>query len=275
MSYFESKILKLWQFFFCLRMYGLRNALLMTVRVGSTLQLRTLRFKTNNPRRALPFTFRGRTDLGVLSHFYKEGYYIQDTLEMPVRTILDCGANIGDETARFRLHYPNAEIIAVEADPDNAALLRGSFSSDPLTTVVDGAVWYEDTELTLCKNEGGNPEASFVSAEPTGGNKVKAYSIPSLLKRRGWTSIDILKLDIEGAEFDLFSKNVEWIGCVKSLVFEVPDAERPGTLQLIFDRLKDSAWTGVAIGEVLVLIHRELPWKALRVIGIKRDGEYF
>ena len=160
MTYFESKILKVWQFFFCLRMYGLRNALLMTVRVGSTLKSRTLRFRLRGQSRTQRFTFRGKTDLGVLSHFSKEGFLIQDSPSSPVKTILDCGANIGDETVRFRIHHPNAEIIAVEADPDNAALLKDSFSDDPLTTVVCGAVWPTDTELTVCKDQGGNPEAS-------------------------------------------------------------------------------------------------------------------
>lgn len=270
MTYFESKLQKIWQFFFCLRLYGLRNAILMTVRVGSTTRSRTLHFRTRNPSRTMPFTFRGKFDLGVLSHFYKEGFYMQDTPDRPVRTILDCGANIGDETMRFRLHYPNAEIIAVEADPDNAALLKASFSADALTTVVEGAVWHEDAELTLCKHEGGNPEASTVSAASPDGIKVRAFSIPTLMKRRGWTSIDILKLDIEGAEYDLFKNNTEWLVAVKSLIFEVPDSDRPGTLQLIFERLKDSAWSGVACGECLVLIRQELPWNATRVIGIKQ-----
>jgi FkbM family methyltransferase len=269
MTYFESKLLKLWQFFLCRRLYGLRNALLMTVRVGSTVKTRTLRFRTCNSSRVVQFTFRGKTDLGVLSHFYKEGYYIQDTPEEPIRRILDCGANVGDETARFRLHYPEAEIIAVEADPDNGKLLKQSFSTDSLTTVVDGAAWHEDTELILCKHEGGNPEASSVSAELTSGNKVKAFSIPSLMKQRGWTSIDILKLDIEGAEYDLFSGNVEWLNCVRSLVFEVPDSDRAGTLQLIFERLRGSAWMGATCGECLILIRQSVPWKPMRVLGVK------
>lgn len=271
MSYFESKILKVWQFFFCLRMYGLRNALLMTVRVGSTLKSRTLRFRIRGRSRAQRFTFRGKTDLGVLSHFSKEGFFIQDAPGAPVKTILDCGANIGDETVRFRLHHPNAEIIAVEADPDNAALLKDSFSDDPLTTVVCGAVWRTDTELTVCKDQGGNPEASSVTSESANGQKIPAHSVASLMKMRGWTSIDILKLDIEGAEYELFSDNVEWLNCVKALVFEVPDGDRPGTLQLIFERLKNSEWSGSTCGECLVLIRQSLPWKPVRVIGIQPD----
>lgn len=269
MTYFESKILKVWQFFFCLRKFGLRNALLMTVRVGSASRPRTLHFRVDGKSEALCFTFRGKTDLGVLTHFFVEGYYIQDNSAVPIRTILDCGANIGDETVRFRLHYPDAEIIAVEPDPDNAALLRGSFSDDPLTTIVDGAVWSADTELTLCKHDGGNPQASSVTAESTSERNVKAFSIPTLMKQRGWSSIDILKLDIEGSEYELFSKNIEWLDCVNSLVIEVPDGDHPGTLQLIFEQLKGSEWSCSTCGECLVMIRQSLPWKPLRIIGVK------
>ena len=171
------------------------------------------------------------------------------------------------------MHYPNAEIIAVEADPDNSALLKGSFCSDPLTTIIEGAVWKEDTELILSKHEGGNPEASSVSADGIGGKRIEAYSIPSLMRQRGWKTIDILKLDIEGAEYDLFSRNVEWLDSVNSIVFEVPDSERPGTLQLILEKLKHSAWTGSSCGENLVLIRQSLPWKSMPVIGIRSSGD--
>jgi FkbM family methyltransferase len=228
---------------------------------------RTLYFKVPGSDRIQPFTFRGRMDLGVLSHFYKEGYYIKDTPEHPIRTILDCGANIGDETVRFRLHYPTAEIIAVEADPDNATLLKKSFADDAGATVVDGAVWYEHAELTLCKQEG-HPEASSVSAEAANGRKIRAFSIPELMKMRGWQNVDILKLDIEGAEYDLFSRNVDWLSTVNAIIFEVADLERCGTLQMIMERLRGTEWVGFACGENLVLVRQSLQWKAMRVLGV-------
>ena len=36
---------------------------------------------------------------------------------------------------------------------------------------------------------------------------INAYTIPQLMKEYNCNQIDILKLDIEGAEYELFSKN--------------------------------------------------------------------
>ena len=69
------------------------------------------------------FYFQPRYDQGVLSHFYKEGYFIEDSAGCRVQTIIDGGANIGDETARFHIHHPAAAIVAVEAAERNFSIL--------------------------------------------------------------------------------------------------------------------------------------------------------
>jgi FkbM family methyltransferase len=268
MNYFESKLFKLWQFFFCRRLYGSRNALLMTLRAGSNQKNRTLLFKTPD-RQVRPFTFRGKRDMGVISHFWVLGVYIEDTPEAPIRTILDCGANIGAETMRFRMHHPAAQIVSVEADPDNAAVLKQNFSPDPLTTVVEGAVWFENSTLNIRRDPHGSPEGSSVTAEPSGDTRIPAFSIPHLMALRKWKTIDILKLDVEGAEYELFQHDTAWLAQVNAVIFEVPDFDRPGTLQLMFEKFRDSEWNGSACGENLVLIRKHLPWKSLRVLGVQ------
>ena len=58
----------------------------------------------------------------------------------------------------------------------------------------------------------------------------------------GLTEIDILKLDIEGAEYEVFSRNYEsWIHRVEVIIVECADKDRPGTTQAMFRAL--SAWT--------------------------------
>jgi len=271
MNYFESKLFKIWQFFFCHRVYGLRNALLMTVRAGSNRKNRTLLFKTTDGQ-VRPFTFRGKKDMGVISHFWVQGYYIQDTPDAPVRTILDCGANIGAETMRFRMHYPGAEIISIEADPENAAVLKQNYSTDPLTTVVEGGVWFENSTLSVRRDPHGSPEGSSVTAGSADGVRIPAFSVAHLMALRNWKTIDILKLDIEGAEYELFNHDTSWLARVNAVIFEVPDSDRAGTLQLMFEKFRDLEWNGSACGENLILIRRNLPWKFVRVSGVKTGG---
>src|SRR5437762_1827140 len=59
----------------------------------------------------LRFSFRGKQDHGIVSHFYRYGCYIDDAAGPAILKIVDCGAYIGDETARFAIHYPQAQIV--------------------------------------------------------------------------------------------------------------------------------------------------------------------
>ncbi len=264
--FIETKSLQLHRVAFLSRIFGLCNALRMVLFVGSTNFRRTISLRESDGSR-FSFTFRGRTDQGVLSHLYKDGVRIVDSKSQPIRTILDCGANIGVETLRFRLHHPQAEIIAVEADPDNFALLAANCRDFARITALHGAVWSKDTQLYVHRSPDGNPESSAVG-EAVSERTVPAYAIESLQALRGWPEIDILKLDIEGAEFELFSRNTNWIEKVNCLIFEVPDSDKPGTLQLIFEKLKGQQWNGMAIGENLVLLRHGLPWSVSRVLGV-------
>lgn len=267
LGWLSSKFQKGADFFFCWRAYGLSNALKMNLLVGSTSFKRTIHLSSKKAG-SLCFTFRGRKDRGVLSHLIDDGYLIEETEEHPVRTVMDCGANIGDETLRFFFHHPHAEITAVEADPDNFQILRENCRFSSRLKAIHGAAWREDTELRIARSEHGNPEASRV-IKADGGAPVNAYSIESIMRMRGWRTVDILKFDIEGAEHSVFSGATDWLASVNCLIFEVPDSDRPGTLQLIFDKLAGSHWNGVSIGENLILIRHGLPWLPRRIPGVK------
>jgi hypothetical protein len=84
----------------------------------------------------------------------------------------------------------------------------------------------------------------------------------------GGAEIDILKLDIEGAEHAIFLGNTEWLARVNCLIFEVPDSDKPGTLQLMFEKLRNQKWNGIAIGENLALLRNRLPLSVKKVTGI-------
>jgi FkbM family methyltransferase len=264
--FIETKSIHLHRVAFLSRIFGLRNAIRMMLFVGSTNFHRTIKFRELDGA-SISFTFRGRTDQGVLSHLYKDGVRIVESKSRRIRTILDCGANIGVETLRFRLHHPQAEIIAVEPDPDNFALLASNCRNCARISALHGAVWSKDTQLYVHRSPDGNPESSAVE-EIGSGPCVAGYSIDSLRMLRGWSQIDILKLDIEGAEHELFSGNIDWLERVNCLIFEVPDSDKPGTLQLIFEKLKGQQWNGMAIGENLVLLRHGLPWSVSRVLGV-------
>lgn len=225
-----------------------------------------------NPGRK--FFFRGAADRGVISHFYKAGYRIREGENAPrIKTIIDAGAHIGDETVRFRHFHPEATIIALEADKDNFALLQKNFEHQPNTFIMHRGLWSHECRLKVIP---GTVNESFRVEEvqsPDQPYDISAISIPGLLKEFKLSEIDILKMDIEGAEKQIFSApNLDWIALTKVLIFECPDYDSPETTMLIFKRLLEHGLTyNVYIhGECLVLIRADTPWHLVSDLFLER-----
>ncbi len=115
------------------------------------------------------------------------------TSPTPRPRILDCGAHTGCAVLRWRQLHPGARITAIEADPAIAALLRENVRAwnDSETEVINAAAWSHDGEIRFAATGQDN---GLVSAD---GTRV----IPALdLARLCREPVDLLKLDIEGAE---------------------------------------------------------------------------
>lgn len=114
---------------------------------------------------------------------------------------LDVGAHIGSVTATVSDRHPQEQIIAVEAVPEKAAKLRRSF---PQITVYDCAVGDHEGEVLFVDDQrrsGCSSIARHASEERRDGIrriKVPLRRLDSLISQE--LSIDVIKLDIEGAE---------------------------------------------------------------------------
>lgn len=214
----------------------------------------------------LLFNCEGKVDKGVLSHFYKEGYFIEDIEGHRIVNIIDAGAHIGDETARFLIHHPNAKIVAIEAAERNFSLLQKNFQNVKNVELIKGAIWPVKSNLKVV--HGDSMESFKVVETPDTNETILAWSVQDIMEKMGWDRIDILKLDIEGSEYELFTRNFEdWIGKVNVFIFEVPDNDHAGTTQAIYQSLKNYKYNTFVCGENLVLIKSDIPWKLRKVIG--------
>lgn len=157
--------------------------------------------------------------------------------------ILDIGANIGASAVYFYHSFPNARVIAVEPDSENFELL--SLNSRGIDCVpMKGAIASEKGFVRIC-DPGLGPWGFRTEVDDTG--EVEAFTIPELLFRfadKGFFPF-IVKIDIEGAEAELFSKNTGWIDTFPILIIELHDWMLPGTqnsrnfLQCIAGRNRD------------------------------------
>lgn len=127
---------------------------------------------------------------------------------------IDCGANVGDISAR--LLDTGAEVIAFDPEPWAIEQLRGRFSDRDRLTLHNAAVGCRDGTITLLRAEDFESDAASASVKSTiltGGRAIDADNgIPvklidfvaflrDLTERRG--EVAFLKMDIEGAELDL------------------------------------------------------------------------
>jgi FkbM family methyltransferase len=126
---------------------------------------------------------------------FVDEYYLFKTPN-PKPVILDCGANVGMSILYFKELYPHSRIIAFEAEPAISAILESNLNTNNITGVeiVSRAVW-KDSNGILFGSEGADSSSIYSNSEKK--------LIPSVRLRDYLTaesSVDFLKIDIEGAE---------------------------------------------------------------------------
>jgi len=172
------------------------------------------------------------TDLGIF-----EQIFLLDDCFVPwpmkgIRYIIDAGAHIGCSSLYFAARYPEARILAVEADPRNHHQLVLNTSSVPNITPLHGAVFYQTTSVVIANPEdrpwGFQVEASSDTATAKEG-MISAHTIPDLMAVAAFPHIDLLKIDIEGAEREVFENGgAEWLRHVRIMIVELHDNIKPG-----------------------------------------------
>lgn len=127
--------------------------------------------------------------------------------------IIDAGANIGMATAYYKRLYPNSKVVAVEADPSIHKVLVGNLNSLGYTDVevINKALWKEVTTLNFSSD---GADGGHISEK--GGVQVETCTLSSLLTG----PVDMLKIDIEGAELDVLKEAKPNLGNVKSAFIE-------------------------------------------------------
>jgi FkbM family methyltransferase len=160
-----------------------------------------------------------------------------ETMESAPR-ILDCGANVGLASLFYKRRYPAARITAFEADPAIAALLEHNMRANGAADVevVAAAVWTESGEISFQADGADAGVVASVGAGRDGG----AVRVPAvrLADRLAGERIDLLKLDIEGAEVAVLPDCAGVLENVNAILLEVhefdPDSRRcPELLQLL------------------------------------------
>jgi FkbM family methyltransferase len=173
------------------------------------------------------------TDPSTYAEILLRGEYAFD-LPFSPKTIVDAGANIGMASIYFTHRYPEANVIAVEAEASNFAVLARNVRPYPAIVPIHAALWGRDGDISVSEPDpatGARGKWAFVTHEGAG-VKVRAITMRTLMEEMQVPSVDLLKIDIEGAEKEVFEA-CDWIGDVGCLMIELHDRFKPGCCEAV------------------------------------------
>jgi FkbM family methyltransferase len=161
-----------------------------------------------------PFAGLGRS----INRFYEnrnhdvrcngEFWMLQKISTLSPMVIFDGGANVGDYTQMINETCPDSKIYAFEPVESTFQELQKCLNSNEIinATAIQKGLYKEDTKVTI-NIYSGNEHASLHQIKGVGYQSIRQEVLDvvkgdTIMKEYGIETIDLLKLDIEGAEMD-------------------------------------------------------------------------
>jgi FkbM family methyltransferase len=159
--------------------------------------------------------------------------------------IVDAGANIGLSAGFFARKYPKARIVAIEPEPGNFETLLKNVAPYPNVTPLRAALWSENCDLNLFDSDQGEWGFQTRSAAAADTKRkvgmVPGVTVDQLMAQFDLPCIDLLKVDIEGSEKEVFADASRWIGRVNTIVVELHDRFKAGCSRSFYAATRDFA----------------------------------
>jgi FkbM family methyltransferase len=165
----------------------------------------------------------GTSDLDVFFQIFGEREHRCLDAIKDAKLIIDLGANVGYASAYFLSRYPESRVVAVEPSLENFHVLTQNLAPyGDRVHAINAAVWWRDEVLRPRDQVFVGREWGF-SVEPgtNAGPPIRAVTMPELLAIYPGQRVSILKIDIEGAELDLFSHDTQWLDQIDNLTIEL------------------------------------------------------
>lgn len=223
-----------------------------TIALASPGSSRTYRIPVDHQERRVWFEVSELCELEVLTEVFLGGDF-QEAVEPAPRTIVDLGSHIGATLQAFHTLYPHARIVGIEANPKLIERLKANTEMVPELEVRNVAVAGHDGTTPLYLGQHSWASSTLQTPSAAAMTEVPALTLQSLLEDLKVGNVDLLKLDLEGAEYEVLAKFDAW--------------ERIGTIML--------EWHGDITGHPLTDLKAMLPQHKLsRAIAGSVPGRY-
>ena len=237
---------------------GLSCALSFTrYRVSHRLGLDSRQVLSLRPRgcqHALLLRVPESSDIDVFLQIFAEQQYrpVHDIVRP--KMILDCGANVGHSSIYFLNLFPEAHVIALEPDPGNFKICGQNLAPySPRVQLLRAAVWGHSTRVALERGSWRDGRDWAIRVREVNGREkdmTQAMDIPSLLQLAPRRVVDLLKIDIEGSELELFRCDPHrWLPSIRNIAVELHSKECE---QVFFEALDRYSYDMSVFGELTI-----------------------
>lgn len=178
-----------------------------------------------------------------------EQVFINQEYDFDVRTspkvIIDAGANVGLASIYFSNRFTDAKIYSIEPEESNFELLKKNVFPYKNIIPIRGALWNENKEINLVDpglgkwgfmTQGDNAKEEIIGEKR---NRIQGMTVDEVMTKQGIDFIDILKIDIEGAEREVFNDASLWIGKVGALIVELHERMKSGCNRSFYNATND------------------------------------
>ena len=204
--------------------------------------------------------------------FIKQIYYFES--QRPDPLILDCGSNIGMSILYFKHIYPKARIVGFEPDPTIFSYLQENISNNKLSNIklVQSALARHSGSIRTFYSDGKYSGALTEYAHDDITEGWQKYEVPCVRLRDYLAEpVDFLKMNIEGAEFDVLDDSKDKLRQVREMIIEYHHLPwLPRTLHNILELLSNQGF------EYLISnFYAETNNEAQPPFHLTRDSRYY
>jgi FkbM family methyltransferase len=176
------------------------------------------------------------SDFATFDQVFKSREY---QLPLEINTggvIIDAGANIGLASVWLSMRYPGTKIFALEPEQSNYDLLVRNTKQFPNITCLRKALWGKDEMVSL--HDPSRDKWGFTVVDGPGKRDVPGITVTNLMSQHQIDKIDLMKMDIEGAEVEVFSaQDTSWLLKTRALAVESHDRIRRESSRIFFDQI--------------------------------------
>lgn len=194
----------------------------------------------------------GTSDISVFNQIFLHGEY-ENKYRIVPNIIVDCGANIGLSSVFFINEFPNARIIAIEPEKSNFEMLLKNAEKYQNIECLNYGIWSKSCNLLIENNGSGNWGFTTKEVDFDDDRVIKSISIEDILALKDIDYIDILKIDIESAEKEVFENiSKELLNKVRVIIIELHDRMKRNCSKTFFDSIADYNYDLEFKGEYIV-----------------------